>query len=321
MIGLRFIFHRMIWIFLLTQWLGDAHAAVPVNSFTIDDTQKNHPKELFVEYKNGLVNAELNDVPLGRIFDELKKEAGVQINLDGNPISNSLVSLILRDMPLQDSIQSLLKGYSYAIYSVENSLAVTVLSTGSQTFGTYHTVMCEPKGTGWAERLTDATGVVEPGKPAGSDSEKMLESLEDFRALAMEELRSDRAGEAQESVGSSDLLALQEEYEEALIERALSALSSEHVHLYEEALDQLVGIDDPRATEILVEAARTETDSTIRMQAVDALWRHAANLEFSDVMSIEALRQLAEDSDERVRGMASQALRDMDQYDEEALGE
>jgi hypothetical protein len=78
-----------------------------------------------------------------------------------------------------------------------------------------------------------------------------------------------------------------------------------------QAVNQLVGIEDPRATQVLVEAA---TDAKLCRQAVGALWRHAADLQFADSASVDALRQFAQDSDGHVSSVAREALRDMEQY-------
>lgn len=98
------------------------------------------------------------------------------------------------------------------------------------------------------------------------------------------------------------------------MKRALEVLKSDYKHLYAEAIEQLVGILDPRATQALVEAASTDTDAKSRAQAVEALWQHAAHLQFADATSVTALKQLAEDSDASVSKVARRALQDMQQY-------
>jgi tellurite resistance protein len=80
-------------------------------------------------------------------------------------------------------------------------------------------------------------------------------------------------------------------------------------------LDQLVGIrDEPRATEALIQAASGTQDSRNRARAAEALWHHAADLQFADEASISALEQLATDTDARVQKTAWQALEDMKQF-------
>lgn len=56
----------------------------------------------------------------------------------------------------------------------------------------------------------------------------------------------------------------------------------------------------------------------MRMHATAALWRHALMLRFSDTASVSALKQLTEDSDENIRSVARQALKEMEQYQNSA---
>jgi hypothetical protein len=71
---------------------------------------------------------------------------------------------------------------------------------------------------------------------------------------------------------------------------------------------------DPRITQVLVEAASTDLDAKSRAQAVETLWRHVGYLRFADATSVDALKQLAEDSDANVSTIARRALQDMQQY-------
>jgi hypothetical protein len=108
----------------------------------------------------------------------------------------------------------------------------------------------------------------------------------------------------------------EQQYQQALLDRALDALSSEHEQLYAEALNQLAAIDAPQATQTLVAAARTGLGPVSRIQATKMLWQHALNLQFEDEKSIHALQQLAYDADNSVSRIALQALADMQSMDE-----
>jgi hypothetical protein len=102
------------------------------------------------------------------------------------------------------------------------------------------------------------------------------------------------------------------EHEETL-NRATAALSQEG-QLNQQVLNQLEGIGDPRATQMLVQAASGVQNGRDRVRATEALWHHAADLQFADEASISALEQLATDTDARVQKTAQQALEDMRQY-------
>jgi hypothetical protein len=81
------------------------------------------------------------------------------------------------------------------------------------------------------------------------------------------------------------------------------------------AVEELTGINDPRATSALESVARSSAASDDeRRRAAQALWHHAGDLQFSDSNANQALRQLANDGDPTVREIAKRALVDMERY-------
>lgn len=121
-------------------------------------------------------------------------------------------------------------------------------------------------------------------------------------------LRAKGESEAEQAAGPAQKAAEQE-----TLDQAIAALSSQGGPS-QQALDRLVGNRDPRATQALVQAASEASDSHTRAQATEALWHHAADLEFADETSIGALQQLADDANAEVQKTARQALNDMQQY-------
>jgi HEAT repeat protein len=116
-------------------------------------------------------------------------------------------------------------------------------------------------------------------------------------------------------LSAEDQAAWKEQQQEARLERALSALDSEHDHLRSMAIDELTGMNDPRATSALERVATSgDSSSDERRNAAQALWNHAADLEFADSAANDALRQLANSSDPSVRSIAERALTDMERY-------
>lgn len=100
------------------------------------------------------------------------------------------------------------------------------------------------------------------------------------------------------------------------VAQAAEGLQSENPRQQLDAVQELLALKDPRASPALVELALTPSGSSnnARLRVVDTLWRHAADLEYSDEESVEGLRALAEDSDPAVAGIAREALRDMQEY-------
>lgn len=81
-----------------------------------------------------------------------------------------------------------------------------------------------------------------------------------------------------------------------------------------DALERLVDTKSPEATPILIEQALGEGSGELRAGAVDALWRHAADGQFSDPAVIAVLRRLTTDDDATVRAIAVKSLADMERY-------
>jgi hypothetical protein len=55
-------------------------------------------------------------------------------------------------------------------------------------------------------------------------------------------------------------------------------------------------------------SSNASLDKHARLQVVAAIWRHARDRTFADAVSVNALKQLTEDSDENIRSLARQAL-------------
>jgi hypothetical protein len=173
------------------------------------------------------------------------------------------------------------------------------------------------------DRYTNTHALAEP-TPSQPDSEPkpatvagpIPQSLDELMAIPIEAALSDEDSDSNEDRDPSVRLAREQEYQEALLNRALMALRSEHRHLYEDAIDQLGVINGPRAVQALTDATgdRDDLDRSTRRRAVEALWQHATNTRFSDENSIQTLRQLFEDSDENIRNLARQALKEMEHY-------
>jgi HEAT repeat protein len=98
------------------------------------------------------------------------------------------------------------------------------------------------------------------------------------------------------------------------IDDALAGLASENWMPRRESLQALVGLDDERATSVLIDAANAKETGEERAFAVKALWHHAADLQFADENVNAALMLIAEEEDELVSPIAIEALDDMDQY-------
>ena len=225
----------------------------------------------------------------------------VHFHLADPVIGNWPILASVKGMPLVEGVKQILEGFSYALYPAANGPVVIVLST-------------QPDPAKMGDKTTaTALKPVSLAQPLhAAISKEVPQSLDEFHPISVGDALSEADGERE--LSPEEQLAVIQEHDEALLKRALDVLSSDYKHLYAEAIDQLVGILDPRATQALVEAASMGPDAKSRAQAAEGLWQHAAHLQFADATSVTALKQLAEDSDANVSAVAHRALQDMQQY-------
>lgn len=225
-----------------------------------------------LDYQGGRFNAVICNVPLGTIIDQLGRKSGERIQLESRAARDVAVDVSFRGLELDDALTRVLEDFSYVFYRSRGKYVVKLMSNNS---------------------------AVRPGSKSHplNLSERPLKSAEEPNNISS---HLDTALETAEALS-----------QDRLIDSTLTTLSAENRPLDENSLDSIIGFDDPRVTEILVAAAMKETTRLPREQAVEALWKHTASLQYADVESVEALRRLAEDSDERISAAASQALHEM----------
>jgi hypothetical protein len=284
--------------------------AIPV---TVPEKEPLSTVVLELHYRNGLVGGRIEHASLGRVLHELALKAPIQVKLIEPAFANFSISARWDAVSIDQAIKKILHGFSFMLYRLSDTMDVVVLST-------------PPRASG-SGLIRDARTLAEP-MPFRSDSERkpamvastVPQSLDELMAIPIEAALPDDGSDSNEDRDPSVRLAREQEYQEALIDRAVTALGSEHRHLYEEAIDQLGAIEDPRAVKVLIHAIgdRDGVDRNTRRRAVEALGQQATNMRFSDVNSIQALRQLSEDSDENIRSLARQALKEMEQYQNSA---
>jgi hypothetical protein len=205
-------------------------------------------------------------------------------------IADSAVSMELHAIPLDEALREILSRFSYLHAAEVGQDMVIVLSSPPGVGQSLH--------AGLARAAAQGT----PRSPLGA-------SLNEPDSLA-----TATATELQQPAG--DVGGPENTQDDALLKQALEQLRAAPAgNAWNEAVDALVGIRDAHATEALVSAADTrDADPVHRRHAVEALWRHAADLQFTDPASTEALRRLATDGNKKVRALAARAVLDMDRY-------
>jgi hypothetical protein len=282
---------------------------------TVPENEPLLPVVLDLHYHNGLIGGRIEHAPLGRVLRELVLKTGMQVKLTEPSFASFRISARWDAVSIDQAIKQILRGFSFALYRVSNTIGVIALSTPSRASSTSDLIRDGHTNTRALAEPTSSLPDSEPKSAMAADS--VPQSLDELMAISpIEEASSDEDSDSNEDRDPSVRLAREQEYQEALLNRAVTALRSEHRHLYEEAIDQLGAINDLRAVQALIDAIedRDGLDRNLRRRAVEALWQHATNTRFSDVSSIQALRKLSDDSDENIRNLAHQALKDMEHY-------
>jgi HEAT repeats len=284
----------------------------------VSENEPLSPVVLDLHYHDGLIGGRIEHVPLGRVLRKLAFKTGMQFKLTEPSFASFSISVRWDAISIDQAIKQILRGFSFMLYRASNTMGVIVLSTPPRPSSTSGLIR---------DGHTNTYALAEPMPPQPNSEPKpamvaglMPQSLDELAAIPIEAASSDDESDSNENRDPSVRLAREQEYQEALLNRALIALRSEHQHLYEEAIDQLGAINDPRAVQALIDAIedRDGLDRNMRRRAVEALWQHATNTKFSDVNSIQALGQLSDDNDENIRNLAHQALKEMEHYQNSA---
>lgn len=242
---------------------------------------------LALTFDRKLISGRIQNVALGVVLDTLVRNVGLRVSLIDPAIALQPVSALLHRSRLERTVIEILYGFSYALSSDARGTAVVVLSTPPSS--RHH-------------NLTRLLNVV--------DSPSMLE---EFKKNDMAEGASEGFADGAAD-GGLQQNAKKNKYNAARLERALKVLESDQKQIHGEALEEIVGLKDPRASQTLVEAVAraADADAQNRFEVVAALARHVDETQDFDANVVDVLRQLASDGDSNIRGIASQALSTMD---------
>lgn len=238
---------------------------------------------LDLTYDRKLISGRIQNVALGVVLDTLVRNVGLRVRFIDPAIALQPVSTLLHRSRLEGAVTEILYGFSYALSSDARETAVVVLSTPPSSR---------------AHNLTRSINV------ADSPS-----TLEEFEKIDIAEVTYDDYANGAAD-GGLQQNAKENEYNEARLERALKALESDQKQIHGEALEEIVGLKDPRASRALAEAVvrAADADAQNRYEVVAALVRHVEGTQEFDANVVDVLQQLASDSDSNIRGIASQAL-------------
>jgi hypothetical protein len=279
--------------------------------------------ELTYDTEISLLSGRADAVSLAEILSKLAQVPGLQLEQRYVPMVEEKVSFHFENKPVRDAIEELLRDYDYFTSGPDNvshTLKLVLLGPAAAPIDEE-----QP----FAPIISTPPPVQNSGAQREEGETLPLRGLDDFWPLKRvqageltlnkfkhedEEANSQSSAEEFAAIQQQALLA---EAEERLA-RARAVLSSDYSYLYQDALSDVVGIDDPQVTESLLSAANGEFGSVdeLKEMSAETLWRHAADLEFNDEATNRALIELAAsaDTNTRVRQIAKQALQDMNEY-------
>ena len=291
---------------------------------------------LSVKVDNGLFTMEAKDAPLGVVLKELSQKANAEFRVGTSSVYSDFLSVSLKDLTFIETIAEVLEDYNYVLKGGKNP-TVIILSLRSpreevpseNTAGpSVYTVGSEPK-IGSSQVMLQSSGRPRGFEGAAGSSQVMLQSSERPHDLdecqALEFTEKDAAlilEEPSENALEEERELFEEEREEnrralqdAKIKRAKAVLGMQRCsHLWEEAIEELVGIQDDRVTAILIDIAGKGKTEQLKDKAAEALWNNTADSEFKNTKGIAALKRLSNSSDPAVKMKAQQALKDYERY-------
>jgi hypothetical protein len=294
-----------------------------------EDPFSSHPSRLEVSYENERLTAVIAGASLKEVVQVLGSITGSKFVLIGDQdVADHPIFVQVSDEPFEKALARILHRYSYAIAPMrgskvlqvtivlekgeENMLPLTALSSKTSS------LTRSQEGTG-IPNVTDDKKISAKSSTDYNAAASVPHDLDEYMPLPDEapvkfEPDQDAAAEPRLAEARADL---EERREQARLERSLSALDSQYDHLRSMAVEELVGMKDPRATRALADlAAAGDAVSNDRRRAALALWHHAADLAFADSAANQALKRLASgsDADPSVKEIAKRALADMERY-------
>jgi hypothetical protein len=284
--------------------------------------------KLSIEFKDGRLTANIDGASLKEVVQVLEEVTKAKFVLIGEQRwANQAIFAQVKEKPFEKALARIFRGYSYAVSTMPESEMPKVTIALARDKGTASSsTVPSAAGESLASSQASGSAALSGDKAAGDKGSEDAPSSKDSRQEAYvpydlddymplpEDERMD-ALESDQDPEPGGKPACEDCRKEARIERALSALDSEHEHLRSMAVDELTGMNDKRATGAL-ERVATSGDLSFdeRRKAAQALWHHAADLQFADSAANDALSKLANSSDPSIRSIAERALTDMERY-------
>lgn len=267
-----------------------------------------------VAVKNDRFSATLNNAPLGHVLNEMERATQLKVRIDST-IAAWPISVRLDNSTVATALATLLDGFSYLTSSTTAGLTVNVLSTPPSKSREVGEAPCPyaPTPASAAQLRNPETASHQTSPP---ETKTGPQSLDEFRALGSNAPDQEASAELVDDYDGIDPIVDQQRQLQSRVARALDILGSGHRDLFSEAINDLIGIDDPQATKTLIDTAAAPPNGISRVAAVQALASHATNLQFSNKDSLAAVARLVDDGDTQIRRIARATLADAQRIEE-----
>ncbi len=270
---------------------------------------------LSLTLNNGLLSIEAENAPLEEVLKELFQKTGTEFTLRDPSLSADLLSVSFRDLTSSEALARILKNYSYISIDGERSegshIIILALKGSGELFAAGNNqpmvIISESGQTSGGKR-----DLMQAARPQTLDECQRLEYTEADMTVNKEAMYQDsKNAHMYSQMLEADRMAI----DEAKIKRAQKVLTMERCsHLWEQAINELVNIQDDRITSLLSDIAKNGKTLALKTKATEALWHNTAGSEFKNVKGINALKNLTTSSDEGVRHYAHEALQDYENY-------
>lgn len=263
------------------------------------DGDRKVPDTFFsITLEDDLFSIEADNIPLDVLINDLYEKTGVKFIVHSGSLPSETISLSFKKLSFYETVSRILKAYNYIIIgdaSLVSSRVIILSSRGSgetfrgEIFDSSSQASFRPKSLDECEKLEFTvadTRLERANRPFLSKAHDKLMFDEDSKAI-----------------------------NEAKIKRAQKVLEMEACsHLWGQAMEQLISIQDERVTFLLIDFAIKGKTVELREKAVETLSRNTAKSGYKNLYGIRALKDLVASSDSRVSQKAQQALQDYEEY-------
>ncbi len=291
-----------------------------VSAASTEDKSSGQPAKLHIDFEDGLITAGIAGASLKEVVELLEEVTGARFVLMGDQsLANEAIFARVDKKPLEKALDQILSNCSYAqvpmvgsdmpkvtIFMMKDNDAVAADEVDEAKLFSEASMASDPSQAAFVPYDLEEYMPLSEEMPGEYEREQY--SKQDWE---QNQLQRDEA----DFLSTEEQAAREERQQQARLDRALSALDSNYANLRSMAVNELTGVNDERATNALQNlAVSNDASGNEKRMAAQALWHHAGDLGFSDFTANQALRQLANDDDPSVRGIAERALDDMARY-------